>query len=185
MKECLEHGCMNCISFNRKGTLLADAITNLQWNAACFSGNGEWIVGGSATEGEHRLQIWDKAGRPVKSLQCPNEAPIDLTWHPAEPTIATISVSGIVYIWAKVHEEKWRAFAPDFVELEENEEYIEQEDEFDLNGKEEKAQEANIDEDADIDIETYEKNTMFSDLEDSVDEIVYLPSIPSPDALDE
>ncbi|TVU26358.1 hypothetical protein EJB05_28901, partial [Eragrostis curvula] len=172
---------------------VSDAITNLQWNAACFSGNGEWIVGGSATEGEHRLQIWDKAGR----LQGPNEALIDLTWHPAEPTIVTISVSGIVYIWAKVHEQNWRAFAPDFVEIEENEEYIEQEDEFDLNGKEEKVNEntmlvlllffmeANIDEDADIDIETYEKNTMFSDLEDSVDEIVYLPSIPSPDALDD
>jgi COMPASS component SWD1 len=42
-----------------------------------------------------------------------------------------------------------------------------------------------IDEDADVDIETCEKNTVFSDVEDSVDEICYLPAIPDPDSPDE
>ena len=42
-----------------------------------------------------------------------------------------------------------------------------------------------IDEDSDVDIETFEKNTMFSDVEDSVDEILFLPAIPSPDVPDE
>ncbi|XP_062216500.1 protein RBL-like isoform X2 [Phragmites australis] len=164
---------------------LSDAITKIQWKAPCFSGNGEWIVGASANKGEHRLQIWDQAGRLVKILEGPKEALIDLAWHPVEPTIATVSVAGLAYIWAKEHVENWSAFAPDFVELEENEEYVEREDEFDLNGYEEQAEEVVIDENADIDVETCKKNAMFSDVEDSVDEIVFLPAVPSPDDPDE
>ncbi|CAN6181058.1 unnamed protein product [Urochloa humidicola] len=164
---------------------LLDSITKTQWRRPCFSGTGQWIVGASANKGEHRLQIWDQAGPLVKILDGPKEAVIDLAWHPAEPTIATVSATGLVYIWAKEHVENWSAFAPDFEELEENEEYVEREDEFDLNPREEEDEEEEIDEDADIDIETYEKNAMFSDVEDSVDEIVFLPAIRSPDVPDE
>jgi len=42
-----------------------------------------------------------------------------------------------------------------------------------------------IDEDSDVDIETFEKDARFSDVEDSVDEILFLPAIPSPDVPDE
>ncbi|CAL4892582.1 unnamed protein product [Urochloa decumbens] len=164
---------------------LSDAITNIQWKTPCFSGNGEWIVGASANKAEHRLQIWDQAGHLVTILDGPKEALIDLAWHPVEPTVATVSATGLVYIWAKEHVENWSAFAPDFVELEENEEYVEREDEFDLNPREEEVEAVQTDEDADIDVETFDKNAMFSDVEDSVDEIVYLPAIPSPDAPDE
>ncbi|CAL5091706.1 unnamed protein product [Urochloa decumbens] len=164
---------------------LSDSITKTQWRTPCFSGTGQWIVGASANKGEHRLQIWDQTGPLVKILDGPKEAVIDLAWHPAEPTIATVSVTGLVYIWAKEHVENWSAFAPDFEELEENEEYVEREDEFDLNPREEEVEEVAIDEDDDIDIETFEKNAMFSDVEDSVDEIVFLSAIPSPDVPDE
>ena len=116
---------------------LSDSITRTHWRTPCFSGNGLWVVGASANKGEHKLQIWDQAGPLVKILEGPKEAVIDLAWHPAEPTIATVSVTGFVYIWAKEHVENWSAFAPDFEELEENEEYVEREDEFDLNPREE------------------------------------------------
>lgn len=123
---------------------LLDAITKIQWKAPCFSGNGEWIVGASANKGEHRLQIWNQSGRLVKMLEGPKEALIDLAWHPVHPTITTVSVTGYVYIWAKEHVENWSAFAPDFVELEENEEYAEKEDEFDLNPREEQVNKISI-----------------------------------------
>lgn len=109
-----------------------DSITKVHWKAPCFSGDGEWVVGGSATKGEHKIYIWDRAGHLVKILEGPKEAVIDLAWHPVKPIVVSVSLIGLVYIWAKDYTENWSAFAPDFKELEENEEYVEREDEFDL-----------------------------------------------------
>jgi COMPASS component SWD1 len=109
-----------------------DSITKMHWKAPCFSGDGEWVIGGSASKGEHKIYIWDRAGHLVKILEGPKEALIDLAWHPVHPVVVSVSLTGLVYIWAKDYTENWSAFAPDFKELEENEEYVEREDEFDL-----------------------------------------------------
>lgn len=118
-----------CLSLSRE---FQDLITRMHWKAPCFSGDGEWVIAGSASKGEHKIYIWDRVGLLVKILEGPKEALIDLAWHPLKPIVVSVSLTGLVYIWAKDYIENWSAFAPDFKELEENEEYVEREDEFDL-----------------------------------------------------
>ena len=45
--------------------------------------------------------------------------------------------TGRVYLWSIVTPQRWSALAPDFAEVEENVEYIEREDEFDIHPIEE------------------------------------------------
>ena len=45
--------------------------------------------------------------------------------------------SGQVYMWSIISPQRWSALAPDFAEVEENVEYIEREDEFDIHPIEE------------------------------------------------
>jgi len=53
----------------------------------------------------------------------------DVAWHPSRTILASCGHSGKVMIWAKHYAENYSAFAPNFKELEENEEYLEREDE--------------------------------------------------------
>ncbi|KAL7157856.1 hypothetical protein ABFS83_02G104200 [Erythranthe nasuta] len=158
-----------------------DSITKVHWKAPCFSGDGEWVVGGAASKGEHKIYIWDRAGHLVKILEGPKEALIDLAWHPVHPIVLSVSLTGLVYIWAKDYTENWSAFAPDFKELEENEEYVEREDEFDLIPETEKVKDSGINEDEEVDIMAVEKDSTFSDSDVSHDEIRFLPADPCPD----
>ncbi|KAK9293103.1 hypothetical protein L1049_021089 [Liquidambar formosana] len=158
-----------------------DSITKMHWKAPCFSGDGEWVISGSASKGEHKIYIWDRAGHLVKILEGPKEALIDLAWHPVHPIVVSVSLTGLVYIWAKDYTENWSAFAPDFKELEENEEYVEREDEFDLILETEKVKESDVNEDDEVDIVTVEKDSAFSDSDMSQEELCFLPAVPCPD----
>lgn len=53
-------------------------------------------------------------------------------WHPIRPLIASVSSLGLVHVWTTGITENWSAYAPGFDELEENMEYPEKEDEFDI-----------------------------------------------------
>ncbi|XP_073278260.1 protein RBL-like [Primulina huaijiensis] len=172
----------SCLSLSRE---FQDSITKVHWKAPCFSGDGEWVIGGSASKGEHKIYMWDRAGHLVKILEGPKEALIDLAWHPVHPIVVSVSLTGLVYIWAKDYTENWSAFAPDFKELEENEEYVEREDEFDLVPETEKVKDSDINEDDEIDIVTVERDPAFSDSDMSQDEICYLPPDPSPDVTEQ
>lgn len=45
--------------------------------------------------------------------------------------------TGRIYLWSIITPQKWSALAPDFAEVEENVEYVEREDEFDIHPLEE------------------------------------------------
>jgi len=172
---------------------LQDLVNKTLWKKCCFSGDGEYIVAGSARQ--HSLYIWEKSiGNLVKILHgTKGEVLLDVVWHPVRPTICSIS-AGLVSIWAQSQVENWSAFAPDFKELEENLEYEERESEFDLededNPKETETKDFKAkEEDVDIDVTTCEPIAAFcsSDEEDGVEEdaLLFLPVAPDIDDPDE
>lgn len=59
-------------------------------------------------------------------------------WHPHRPFVAACGLdSGYIYFWSIDANQRWSALAPDFAEVEENVEYVEREDEFDIHPIEE------------------------------------------------
>lgn len=161
---------------------LQDLVNKTLWKKCCFSGDGEYIVAGSARQ--HSLYIWEKAvGNLVKNLHgTKGELLLDVVWHPVRPIIASIS-SGLVSIWAQNQVENWSAFAPDFKELDENVEYEERESEFDLEDedKEKEESKAPIDENLEVDVDTIEPIQAFvSSDEDEEDTraLLFLPVSP-------
>ena len=59
---------------------------------------------------------------------------LTLQWHPTRPVVASVANSGDIHIWQTRNPDNWAAFAAGFEELEENVEYDEREDEFDIVG---------------------------------------------------
>ena len=96
-----------------------------------FAGDADYICAGSHRQ--HQLYVWDKTtGNLVKMLTGPKgESLLDLTWHPVRPIILSVS-NGVVNIWSHTQTELWSAYAPNFKEFNENEEYEERESEFDI-----------------------------------------------------
>ncbi|KAH9330964.1 hypothetical protein KI387_003072, partial [Taxus chinensis] len=169
-----------CLTLSKE---FQDAVNRLPWKVACFSGDSEWVVGAPGSKGEHKICIWNRQGKLVKILEGPKDSLTDLSWHPVRPLVVSVSLSGgAVYIWAKDYTENWSAFAPDFKELEENEEYVEREDEFDMMPDTEKVKTAHVDEDQEVDIMTTQNYLNYSDSDDSREGLYYLPTVPLPDS---
>eukprot|EP01102_Stenamoeba_stenopodia_P009027 TRINITY_DN2648_c0_g1_i3.p1 TRINITY_DN2648_c0_g1~~TRINITY_DN2648_c0_g1_i3.p1 ORF type:complete len:332 (-),score=70.77 TRINITY_DN2648_c0_g1_i3:41-1036(-) len=159
-----------------------DLINKMQWKQACFSSDTDYIIGGSAQKAEHNIYIWNRSdGQLVKILEGPKEGILDLAWHPLRPIIGSVAAtSGLVYIWSTNYTENWSAFAPDFKELEENVEYVEREDEFDIVEEQEQKRRQEENEDEEVDIMTIEKISAFSSDED--DDLFFLPTVPERDS---
>jgi len=109
-----------------------DIVGRSQWSCACFSGHSEYLLCGLKGS-EHKILVWRiEDGQLEKTLEGPKESILDLAWNPRRNTIVSCGGSGSLYVWTKDYTENWSAFAPEFTELEENEEYVEREDEFDF-----------------------------------------------------
>jgi len=156
-----------------------DSVNRNQWKCLNFSGDSDFVCAGSSTTVAHNISIWHRdSGHLEKILEGPKEGILDVAWHPVRPIIASVSTLGVVYIWSKNYTENWSAFAPDFTELEENEEYFEKEDEFDLHEWETK-EVLKLDGDAVVDVIHVDKAVHESDDDD--DELFFLPTVPNKD----
>ncbi|WWC72636.1 uncharacterized protein I206_106600 [Kwoniella pini CBS 10737] len=130
-----------------------DLVNRTPWNAIGFSGDGEYVMGGAGHKMAHNVFIWDRETTVlIKVLEGPKEPLIDCDWHPTRPVIASIATSGDIHIWQTSSPDNWAAFAPGFEELEENIEYDEREDEFDIEDETDLARRKNLEEDLEIDV---------------------------------
>ena len=132
-----------------------DVVNRLSWNACTFSATGEYVA--ASTYNNHEMYIWERAhGSLVRMLEGPKEEQGMVEWHPSKPMIAVNGLeTGRVYIWGVINPQKWSALAPDFAEVEENVEYVEREDEFDIHPQEEIAKRRiDREEEEDVDVST-------------------------------
>lgn len=114
-----------------------DVVNRLSWNHVAFSSTGDYVM--ASTLMNHDVYIWERGhGSLVKILEGPKEELGAVEWHPQRPFVAAVGVeSGRIYLWSVNTPQRWSALAPDFAEVEENVEYIEKEDEFDIHPIEE------------------------------------------------
>ncbi|TQS37708.1 hypothetical protein Golomagni_01809 [Golovinomyces magnicellulatus] len=114
-----------------------DVVNRLSWNHVAFSSTGEYVT--ASTYNNHDIYIWERNhGSLVKILEGPKEEHGMVEWHPHKPMIVACGLeTGRIHIWSIKPQQRWSALAPDFVEVEENVEYIEREDEFDIHPQEE------------------------------------------------
>ncbi|KAI9853118.1 MAG: chromatin binding protein [Thelocarpon superellum] len=109
-----------------------DVVNRLSWNHVAFSSTGEYVM--ASTYKNHDIYVWERShGSLVKILEGPKEELGVVEWHPNRPFVAGCGLeSGQIYLWSINTPQRWSALAPDFAEVEENVEYLEREDEFDI-----------------------------------------------------
>lgn len=131
-----------------------DVVNRLSWNHVAFSSTGDYVM--ASTLMNHDVYIWERGhGSLVKILEGPKEELGAVEWHPQRPFVAAVGVeSGRIYLWSVNTPQRWSALAPDFAEVEENIEYIEKEDEFDIRPIEEIHKRRLDLEDEDVDVLT-------------------------------
>lgn len=143
-----------------------DVVNKLSWNHVTFSATGEYVA--ASTYNNHELYVWERNhGSLVCMLKDPKEEQGVIEWNPSRALLAACGLeTGRIYIWSVVSPQKWSALAPDFAEVEENVEYIEREDEFDIYAQEEIHRRRLDAEDEDVDVLTLEQPKVM-DWEDS------------------
>jgi COMPASS component SWD1 len=126
-----------------------DVVNRLSWNHVTFSSTGEFVT--ATTFMNPDIYVWERShGSLVKILEGPREELGVVEWHPSRPMVVACGLeTGCIYTWSIVSPQKWSALAPDFGEVEENVEYMEAEDEFDVHPAEQVHQ-RRLDEEPDV-----------------------------------
>lgn len=143
-----------------------DVVNKLSWNHVTFSATGEYVA--ASTYNNHELYVWERGhGSLVCMLKDPKEEQGVIEWHPSRALLAACGLeTGRIYIWSVVSPQKWSALAPDFAEVEENVEYIEREDEFDIYAQEEIHRRRLDAEDEDVDVLTIDRSKALDEGDD-------------------
>ncbi|KAL0949062.1 hypothetical protein HGRIS_009160 [Hohenbuehelia grisea] len=141
----------------------SDHVNRTAWHAMSYSPDGDFLAGGVADTATHKIYIYDitRDGQLITTLDGGRELLIYLHWHPSLPIIASTTNVGNILIWHCRIPERWGAFAGGFEEVDENVEYQEREDEFDIEDEADvytrkmkaEEQEVDIDGDAEVDEE--------------------------------
>jgi hypothetical protein len=111
---------------------LQDVVGSTKWIDIGCSGHAEFVMAASAARDVHELFIWDVTGHLVDQLKDTVSAFGHVArslWHPWRPQIATVTGTGQICLWgnSKTTDDKsWLAFAPGFVEIEDNVVYKEE-----------------------------------------------------------
>lgn len=136
-----------------------DVVNRLQWNSVTTNHNGDYLIASTYGSGAHDIYMWETTmGSLIKVLEGPKEELFDIDWNDKRCCIGANGLdSGYIYLWTNIIPQKWSALAPDFVEVEENVEYEEREDEFDILPDEELNQRQMDLEDETVDIITRDK----------------------------
>ncbi|KAK0630037.1 WD40-repeat-containing domain protein [Bombardia bombarda] len=142
-----------------------DVVNRLSWNHVAFSSSGEYVA--ASTYNNHELYIWERGhGSLVRMLEGPKEEQGVIEWHPHKALLAACGLeTGRINIWSVTSPQKWSALAPDFSEVEENVEYIEKEDEFDIHPQEEIQKRRLDQEDEEVDVLTVTNGGLADDVE--------------------
>jgi WD40 repeat protein len=74
-----------------------DPVNRIGWVDADLSRNCEYLGGALADPREHKLYVWDLSNSAlVKVIDGPKEDVVAMRWHPYQPVLVSVSVSGKV-----------------------------------------------------------------------------------------
>ncbi|KAF5361589.1 hypothetical protein D9757_011556 [Collybiopsis confluens] len=136
-----------------------DPINKTAWHAVSYSPDGEWLAGGAADPANHKIYIWDISndGQFASTLDGGRE-PLAHLHVMLFKTCCPVStqLAWNILIWHSPNPERWGAFAGGFEEVDENVEYEEREDEFDIEDEAEILRRKKEAEQDDVDIDTIE-----------------------------
>lgn len=164
----------------RPNQVFQDVVNKVRFISCALSGDGEYVVGGAngVSDDKYELYIWNTStGALMDKL---TGAPVQLNsvaWHPTRSFLSVATSDGLIDVWGP--RINWTAFAPDFQALPMNVEYVEREDEFDLdeNGnniepKDERDADAD-DENASVDVVTVEPVPVFASDSEEEEDVFY------------
>lgn len=156
-----------------------DVVSKVKFASCDLSGDGEYVVGGAnGGDNKYELYIWNTTtGALMDKLTGASVQLYSVAWHPTRAFLAVATSDGLVDVWGP--RINWTAFAPDFQALPRNVEYVEREDEFDVDEKgrfvtETENKEGEEDnENEPVDVMTIVKVPVFASDSESEEEVFY------------